>query len=270
MVFAFVLALVAAAEEEKTLKVLPYAYNAFPYTYGAYNSPLAYNTPYAYSGYHHATAAYPYIQPVATKVVPKEFEVEVKSYEFEPVSTGCKNQFGFDVPCAKSKRSADEEETKPVLPFLPISYNALPYAHPGFGYSTYSPAAAYGVAPYYPYLTYALPVGTCKNVEGELVPCAKQVVKRSADDEEKKVLTYAAAAYNPFPYNYNYATLTATTPSPSPHMPPPLSPPRRSKSPPQCSRPPWRRFPSSPGASTTWECLSTATWPSFVLGTPFL
>lgn len=204
--FAFVLALVAAAEEEKTLKVLPYAYNAFPYTYGAYNSPLAYNTPYAYSGYHHATAAYPYIQPVATKVVPKEFEVEVKSYEFEPVSTGCKNQFGFDVPCAKSKRSADEEETKPVLPFLPISYNALPYAHPGFGYSTYSPAAAYGVAPYYPYLTYALPVGTCKNVEGELVPCAKQVVKRSADDEEKKVLTYAAAAYNPFPYNYNYAT----------------------------------------------------------------
>jgi hypothetical protein len=34
-----------------------------------------------------------------TKLVPKEVEVPVKTLEYAVKETGCKNVFGFNVPC---------------------------------------------------------------------------------------------------------------------------------------------------------------------------
>ena len=48
-------------------------------------------------------------QPVQYKYVPKPVEIEVKSYQFEAEETGCKNTFGNAVPCAKSKRSPQDD-----------------------------------------------------------------------------------------------------------------------------------------------------------------
>jgi len=66
--------------------------------------PLTYAYPTAYS----SPLVYTY-QPVVQKLVPKEYEVEIKTYEAELVNTGCTNVFGVAVPCAKAKRQAEEE-----------------------------------------------------------------------------------------------------------------------------------------------------------------
>ena len=58
-----------------------------------YVSPYGLHYPYA------APIAYNY-QPVVYQHVPKEYEVEVKSFQYELVDTGCKNAFGYSVPCA--------------------------------------------------------------------------------------------------------------------------------------------------------------------------
>ena len=38
-------------------------------------------------------------QPVQTKFVEKEYEVPIKTYEFEAPKTGCFNVMGSPVPC---------------------------------------------------------------------------------------------------------------------------------------------------------------------------
>ncbi|TRY66988.1 hypothetical protein TCAL_15863 [Tigriopus californicus] len=143
-------------KEMKEMEPTPIGYKSLNLPYGAwplaYNQlPLAYNNlPYAYNTLPYAYNTLP-IQPVETKFVPEEFDVEVKTYELEKVETGCKNIFGLDVPCAKKeKRSADEDmtvvevapeaetseveaeaEAKPAVyaaNTLPLTYNTLPVA----------------------------------------------------------------------------------------------------------------------------------------------
>jgi hypothetical protein len=67
--------------------------------------------------------------------VAKPYEVPIKKVEFVVEKTGCKNSFGNDVPCRKSKREAQEVidtpveipvETPVVTPVVynsPIAYN---------------------------------------------------------------------------------------------------------------------------------------------------
>ena len=64
------------------------------------------------------------------KYVPKEYEVEVKSYQHELVDTGCTNVFGTPVPC-RAKRSADEAEAAApaVLPYYAHYPYHTPYAY---------------------------------------------------------------------------------------------------------------------------------------------
>merc|ERR1712045_189167 len=65
--------------------------------------------------------AYPYAlphayglpAPVQYQYVPKEVEIEVKTFQPELVETGCKNSFGTPVPCfqageARKRRDAEE------------------------------------------------------------------------------------------------------------------------------------------------------------------
>merc|ERR1712123_27536 len=120
-----------------------------------------------------------------------EIEVPVKTITYGIKETGCKNVFGFSVPClaegeARRKRSADEaaaEEAAPVLTYaagVPFGYG---YAGLGLG--------AYGYAA--PAVTVAVPTVTevevpqyvykavnekielaplCHNGLGFAVPCA--------------------------------------------------------------------------------------------------
>merc|ERR1711892_1344132 len=138
--------------------------------------------------------------PHVIKHVVKEIEVPVKTITYGIKETGCKNVFGFSVPClaegeARRKRSADEaaaEEAAPVLTYaagVPFSYGyglglgAHGYAGLGLG--------AYGYAA--PAVTVAEPTVTevevpqyvykavnekielaplCHNGLGFAVPCA--------------------------------------------------------------------------------------------------
>merc|ERR1712025_824044 len=112
---------VAFAEEEAPKPLL---LPALGYPYGGY--------PYAYA---HPTVqvAAPEITlpaPVQYKYVPKEVEIEVKSFQPELVQTGCINNFGNAVPCAiageaRRKRSA-EETPAATVPFVAAPYYAAP------------------------------------------------------------------------------------------------------------------------------------------------
>jgi len=90
--------------------------------------------------------------PHVIKPVVKEIEIPVKTVTYGIKETGCKNSFGFSVPClqegeARRKRAADEEAA-PAAPVL--SYAGLPLAY-GYGLGAYG----YGL----PY-TYAAPAVT--------------------------------------------------------------------------------------------------------------
>jgi len=117
LVFVVALAVVAAQEEKKAeeaapaaeapkvASILPYAFPGYAYP-SVYSTGLTYTQPIAYS----SPLVYNY-QPVIQKLVPKEYEVEVKTYQAELVDTGCKNSFGVNVPCAaKTKRSPQEAD----------------------------------------------------------------------------------------------------------------------------------------------------------------
>jgi len=100
------LAVVAAQEEEKKAEEAPKVAAVLPYAFpSVYSTGLTYAQPIAYS----SPLVYNY-QPVIQKFVPKEYEVEVKTYQAELVETGCKNSFGVSVPCARKRRSPQEEE----------------------------------------------------------------------------------------------------------------------------------------------------------------
>merc|ERR1712112_155607 len=92
-----------------------------------------------YGGYY-GFGAFPYAVPNIIKPVAKEIEVPVKTLEYAVAETGCKNVFGFEVPCAaegeaRKRRDADEEPAAEeaaaapaVLPYgLPFGYADLPY-----------------------------------------------------------------------------------------------------------------------------------------------
>merc|ERR1711892_1398328 len=113
------------------------------YPYG-----LGLHTPYGYGlG---VPATYNIIKPVA-----KEIEVPIKTLTYSVKETGCKNVFGFDVPCLKEgeaerrKRSAEEEkEAAPavVLPYAGLGYLGLGYGglgYAGLGYAGLGHAVTY-------------------------------------------------------------------------------------------------------------------------------
>lgn len=116
---------VAFADEEAAeapAAVLPaLTYGHLPYAYH-YGAPLTYTVP----------------APVQYKYVPKEVEIEVKTFQPEVTTTGCVNVFGTPVPC-RAKRDADEaaeaEEAAPAAATLPYYYAPgyygapLAYAH---------------------------------------------------------------------------------------------------------------------------------------------
>merc|ERR1711988_25377 len=109
---------------------------------------------YPYAGYAANPVTYSYT-PQVIKPVAKEIEVPVTTIEYGVAETGCKNVFGFPVPClaegeARKKRDADAEADAAVL------------------YSGY-PVGAY--AGYYGH-PYSLGYG-CHNVAGVPVPCAR-------------------------------------------------------------------------------------------------
>ena len=92
------------------------------------------------------------------KYVPKEYEVEVKSFQPELVQTGCVNSFGTPVPC-REKRSADEAEQTEVKVEAPYYYAPTIYgahvAAPAVAPLTYTHHVAAPVALSHP-LTYAV------------------------------------------------------------------------------------------------------------------
>merc|ERR1712025_445532 len=69
--------------------------------------------PLTYGGYY-GFGGFPYAVPNIIKPVAKEIEIPVKTLEYAVAETGCKNVFGFEVPCAaegeaRKRRDADEE-----------------------------------------------------------------------------------------------------------------------------------------------------------------
>merc|ERR1711997_192960 len=143
--FSVVAVALAAEENEAPAAVLP----ALGYPYAAY--------PYAYGHGAFAPAAYTIPSPVQYKYVPKEVEIEVKTFQPELIETGCANSFGTPVPCfqageARKRRSAEEVAAATPAATLPLAYAGypyaagLPYAHAGLGYAAY------------PHVTYAKPV----------------------------------------------------------------------------------------------------------------
>merc|ERR1712203_1255197 len=141
LLVCFSVVAVALAAEEAPAAGLP----ALGYPYAAY--------PYAYGHGALAPAAYTIPSPVQYKYVPKEVEIEVKTFQPELIETGCANSFGTPVPCfqageARKRRSAEEVAAATpaaTLPF-PYAHAGLPYAHAGLGYAAY------------PHVTYAKPV----------------------------------------------------------------------------------------------------------------
>merc|ERR1711997_965783 len=132
LLVCFSVVTVALAAEEAPAAVLP-----------------ALGYPYAYGHGALAPAAYTIPSPVQYKYVPKEVEIEVKTYQPELIETGCANIFGTPVPCfqageARKRRSA-EEVAAATLPLayagypyaagLPYAHAGLPYAHAGLGYA---------------------------------------------------------------------------------------------------------------------------------------
>merc|ERR1711950_32947 len=145
---------------------------------------------YPYAGYAANPLTYSYT-PQVIKPVAKEIEVPVTTIEYGVAETGCKNVFGFPVPClaegeARKKRDADAEADAAVL------YAGYPgyYGH-GLGYAGYY-GHGLGYAGYYGH-PYSLGFG-CHNVAGVPVPCARK--RRDADEEEAA----APAATTPLVY----------------------------------------------------------------------
>merc|ERR1711931_177125 len=143
---------------------------------------------YPYAGFAANPLTYSYT-PKVIKPVAKEIEVPVTTIEYGVAETGCKNNFGFPVPClaegeARKKRDADAEADAAVL------YAGYPgyYGH-GFGYAGY-PFGAYagyyghpfglGYAGFgYPYAAPALKINEPEVTEVEYpVHVLKPVVKK--------------------------------------------------------------------------------------------
>ncbi len=147
-------------------------------------------------------------QPVETKFVPKEYEIPITTYEFDPVEGKCKNVFGVAVPCKRERRSAEEaeeaeeveapeevmeeepeeekkEEALPIVPYgygLPLTYGALPYAYHPLQYNIPAPVEIKALepkvheievpTPVFKKVVQKIPVGpACQNAWGWPVAC---------------------------------------------------------------------------------------------------
>merc|ERR1711990_865418 len=166
-----VVAVALAAEEDAPPAVLPAV--GYPYAFG--HGALA-------------PAAYTIPSPVQYKYVPKEVEIEVKTYQPELIETGCANSFGTPVPCfqageARKRRSAEEVAAATPAATLPLAYAGypyaagLPYAHAGLPYphATYAKPVVQEVevpTPVYKSVVEKVPLQPlCQNHLGLAVPC---------------------------------------------------------------------------------------------------
>merc|ERR1739838_9830 len=118
-----VCSVLAAASADPQLLLGGYGYGGYPYAVG---TPLTYT-------------------PHVIKPVVKEIEVPVKTITYGIKETGCKNFFGFSVPClaegeARRKRSAEEVAEVKAAPALTYAAG-LPF---GYGYGL--GLGAYGYA----------------------------------------------------------------------------------------------------------------------------
>merc|ERR1712051_325039 len=95
LLVCFSVVTVALAAEEAPAAVLPAL--GYPYAFGG-----AY--PYAYGHGALAPAAYTIPSPVQYKYVPKEVEIEVKTYQPELIETGCANILEPPFPVSKLVR----------------------------------------------------------------------------------------------------------------------------------------------------------------------
>jgi hypothetical protein len=158
----------------------PIAYNT-PF---AYNSPIAYNTPFAYNQWAAAPVAVAAPvkevtikhQPIVTKYVAKPYEIPVRKIQFEQVDTGCKNSFGINVPCAKSKREAEHHIAYAAHQPFVYAHQPAVYAHQPtvYNYKTLEPKVhEIGVPqPYYKeYVEKVSVLPSCTNYLGMPVPC---------------------------------------------------------------------------------------------------
>merc|ERR1739842_291847 len=181
---------VALADEEAKPAVLPFGYGYAGLGYAG----LGYHG-LGYAGLGYPAAVGPAITytPHHINYVPKEVEIPVKTIEYAVAETGCKNVFGFEVPClaegeARRKRS-DEEAAAPAA-VLPLGYAVLGYGYAGLGYAG---LGYHGLGYGLPAVTYAEPKVTdvevptyvykpvvekvnlapaCHNGAGFPVPCA--------------------------------------------------------------------------------------------------
>merc|ERR1712153_63619 len=175
LLVCFSVVAVALAAEEAPAAVLPAL--GYPYAFGG-----AY--PYAYG---HG-AAYTIPSPVQYKYVPKEVEIEVKTYQPELIDTGCANIFGTPVPCfqegeARKKRAAEEVAAATPAATVPLAYAGypyaagLPYAHAGYAYPhvTYAKPVVQEIevpTPVYKQVVEKVPLAPlCQNHLGYAVPC---------------------------------------------------------------------------------------------------
>merc|ERR1711884_360014 len=167
---------------------------------------------YPYAGFAANPLTYSYT-PQVIKPVAKEIEVPVTTIEYGVAETGCKNNFGFPVPClaegearkkrdayagyyghpyslgygchnvagvpvpcARKRRDADEEEAAAPAATTPLVYAGHPF---GLGYAGY-PYAGLGYAGLgYPYAAPALKINEPEVTEVEYpVHVLKPVVKK--------------------------------------------------------------------------------------------
>merc|ERR1712010_158644 len=164
LLVCFSVVTVALAAEEAPAAVLPAL--GYPYAFGG-----AY--PYAYGHGALAPAAYTIPSPVQYKYVPKEVEIEVKTYQPELIETGCANIFGTPVPCfqegeARKRRSAEEVAAATPAATLPLAYAAYPHV-------TYAKPVVQEIevpTPVYKQVVEKVPLAPlCQNHLGLAVPC---------------------------------------------------------------------------------------------------
>ena len=148
--------------------------------------------PYAGLGYPYAVGAPLTYTPHVVKPVVKEIEVPVKTITYGIKETGCKNVFGFPVPClaegeARRKRAADEEAAPAAPAVLPFPYAGFGYAglagypYAGFPYAglpavkVAEPTVTEVEVPHYVYKPVEEKIELaplCHNGAGFAVPCA--------------------------------------------------------------------------------------------------
>merc|ERR1711884_933632 len=140
---------------------------------------------YPYAGFAANPLTYSYT-PQVIKPVAKEIEVPVTTIEYGVAETGCKNNFGFPVPClaegeARKKRDADEEEAAAPAATTPLVYAGHPFGlgYAGLGYAGLGYAGLGYASLGYPYAAPALKINEPEVTEVEYpVHVLKPVVKK--------------------------------------------------------------------------------------------